>query len=343
MGRGPQANPAFAKIFAKADRGVDLEKAWKQHGGPTTLKNLQRAYGKHREAAAAAPSATPAGTNRPLSGGAAGISKAAKTPATRTGASVGIAVRQTSRQVEAAQQNKEAHMAAYATAHKAASLEYEEAKRKGLLRTKGHTPTEIAARNDSKLSGSNPRRIVPGALRNAVQKKRAGSSPKPPGPKPPIEKSALATVMKTYAKRQQLEGHTQKPKELSRKLLAAVKGTAYEKLVDTPYKRNRMLKLLRMGKDALESTQGESIEKRRVDWLTYENVSEWFAGWIAFLEAKKFGVWKEHPVLKKKMLYVREWSTERGTRARPAHVPHTATARRVSGVGSRPIAGTVYV
>ena len=83
MGRGPQANPAFAKIFAKADSGVDLEKAWKQHGGPTTLKNLQRAYGKHREAAAAAPSATPAGTNRPLSGGAAGISKAAKTPATR--------------------------------------------------------------------------------------------------------------------------------------------------------------------------------------------------------------------------------------------------------------------
>ena len=29
MGRGPQVNPAFAKIFTKADAGVDLEKAWR--------------------------------------------------------------------------------------------------------------------------------------------------------------------------------------------------------------------------------------------------------------------------------------------------------------------------
>ena len=94
MGRGPQQNPAFTKIFEKADRGVDLEKAWRQHGSPTTLKNMQRAYKRHREAAAAAASATPAGASRPRSGGAAGVSKAAKTPATRTGASVSIAVRQ---------------------------------------------------------------------------------------------------------------------------------------------------------------------------------------------------------------------------------------------------------
>ena len=345
MGRGPQQNPAFAKIFQKADRGIDLKKAWQQHGAPTTLKNIQRVYRKHQEVAAAAASATPAGASHPLSGGGAGVSKAAKTPVTRTGPSVTVTARQTSHQVEVAQRNKEVHTTAYVTVHKAATLEYAQAKVKGMLRTKGHTPAEIAARADSKLSGSNERRIVPGALKAAVYYKRAGASPKPPGPQPSAEKTALATAMKTYAKRKQLEGDTQKPKELSRKMLAAVHGTAYERLVNTPHKRKHMLKLLRQGKNALESTQGESVEKRRVDWLTYENVSEWFAGWIAFLEAKKFGVWKEHPALKKRMLYVRarEPSIERGTRARarPAHVPHTATARRVSGVASRPIAGTV--
>ena len=62
--RGPSANPAFADIFAEVDRGFDLAKVWKKPGLPTTLKNLHRAYRKHREAAAAVDGATPAGATR---------------------------------------------------------------------------------------------------------------------------------------------------------------------------------------------------------------------------------------------------------------------------------------
>ena len=38
------ANPALAKVFAKADRGTDLFTAWQQCGEPTTWGNVLRAY-----------------------------------------------------------------------------------------------------------------------------------------------------------------------------------------------------------------------------------------------------------------------------------------------------------
>ena len=50
--------------------------------------------------------------------------------------------------------------------------------------------------------------------------------------------------------------------------------------------------------------KGESVEQRRVEYLTEGNVTRWMDGWEAFLVKRNFGELKRHPQLKKEMVYV---------------------------------------
>jgi hypothetical protein len=207
--------------------------------------------------------------------------------------------------VEQAAATKGAYWLAFQTAHKKATLEYDAASSAKQLRVVGHRPEDIAKKWDDTLSPDNPEKLTARALKAwSASGRRPGASPQPPGRKMSKSKSALVAVTKTYTKLMQLEGQCQKPKELVRKLVAAAAGTGHEALVDTLKKRRAVLEQLRVGEDAVSVLQGESIDKRRVDSLTYENVVEWFSGWTHFLEARKFAVKRKHPVSGTEMWYV---------------------------------------
>jgi hypothetical protein len=89
----------------------------------------------------------------------------------------------------------------------------------------------------------------------------------------------------------QLEGRCPKPRELMGKLQAAVKGTKYESMFGTRNKRDKFLIKTRTPDDTagLNSVTADSVDKRRVDWLTTGNIDRWFDGWEEFLIANHFG------------------------------------------------------
>jgi len=213
--------------------------------------------------------------------------------------------KRTPKEVEQASATKGAYWLAFQTAHKKATLEYDAARLANQLRVIGHRPEDIAKKWDDTLSPDNPEKLTAQALKMwSSSGRKPGASPQPPGRKMSKSKSALVAVAKTYTKLMQLEGQCQKPKELIRKIVAAAAGTGHEAMIDNQKKRRSVLKLLRVGEDAVSVQQGESIDKRRVDSLTYENVVEWFSGWTHFLEARKFAVKRKHPVSGTEMWYV---------------------------------------
>ena len=334
MGRTPHAS--LAQIFREVDQGVDLLVAFRAHPG-LTWGQVQRAA-KTRQAVLGAASAL-AGVNAAPSTAAGsveehqGAAAATRTPSARAGTPVAQPTRHTQHQVEVALSNQHVFREDFKRAHKGATTAYAESKRDGKLRSSGFKPEEIADRWNASMAPDNPYKITAAALISwSARGKAAGSSPQLPGRKVSKVKLALVTVAKTYARLSQLEGDTKKPKELARKLMSSVQGTPYEGMVNTSDKRKHFLKLLRGGDNALKSTVGESIEKRRVDSLTYENVAEWFAGWMKFLELSGFGVWRVHPTLLRSMMYV---SKQKRARVVQPDEMHTVMSSELEKGGTR--------
>ena len=338
------------KIFIKVDKGAILWHTFVAHGRPCSWGNCQRYYNEHVKARAAAaalvaasrsssaPDAGSTGAACPGSTrGSTPSAAAVATPSSRTGASIGVKTLQTSHQAETNARNQRAWWRQYVEAHKQASLEYAEIKKAGLQKRKGSRPDDVAKKWDDTLDQLNKYRITGDAVKQWLAKgKDPGTSPQLSGPKKSAAKLALIAGLKTYAKRQQLEGNTQKPKELAAKMLAATTGTEFNSMVNSGSKRKHMLTALRRGDGALSSTPGESIDLRRVEALTYENVANWFAGWQTFLVSLKFGVWKMHPVHKKLMVYV---SKQKRARVVQPDEMHTVMSTELEQGGPR---GRVY-
>ena len=307
-------NESLKKAITMGLRSGDFRLAFRDSGGEKACGTWNNALRQYNAAVAAAGSAAEAQPHQPktpakrqaaaasTAGSAVGASTGATT-ATRTGTLQAPNVRATSQQMVKLQAGKAAFWKEYKDAHKAATLEYAEARRAGTLRQPGSRPVDIAERFDNVLSPDNPERITVGALISwFAKKKAAGISPQQPGPKQEAAKLALVNVVGTFAQMSQLEGHTPKPRELTTKVAAAIAGTAFERYLNAKWKKAAFLSHVRKS-TALESVVGESVDKRRVDSLTEDQYAEWFEGFKRFLIDRQFAVWREHPS-GEQMLYV---------------------------------------
>ena len=272
---------------------MPAEQAWLKCGKPTTPGNIQRRAGAIRKADAArqllllgAQSSNP---SKPAT--RSGGKPAASQTSTRTGKPAAKATKRPTRMVEADVDNMETFWHSYATAHQAATREYILAYSTGKSQLRGFRASDIAKKYDDTLSPDNPNHITVSALMSWRKKgKEGGAMPKKPGPAVKPDKAALVMAAKAFAKVDQSVGQAPKPKELVAKAMSSIQGTGSEGLLSTPAKKKHFKRALRHGADRLSSGKGESIDTRRVDVLTEENVTAWFTGWIRFTMNKQFSV-----------------------------------------------------
>ena len=329
-------HPTLEKVLEAWFNGAELAAAWSAAGRPVTWGQMrrvanqpqnseehekrqrQRARKRRRDdddqsgggdndddhAAAAPVAAASSATAAPSTQEKAPAPKAPPGGSARTGMIKPPVVRRTSHQVAKELELEKSYRVEYVQAHKAAQAEYLAAREANIHRKIPNRVSDIAARHDSMLSEGNPDRITADGLRN-FKKRKGGKvvTPQQPGPNMSEAKQALIAVLTSFVQMKQLQGLEQRPFELKAKLLAATRNTIHEKEVDNAYKKERLL-LAMKEKTSITSGEGKSVDKRRVDSLTFSQYERWFDGWENILLTRGFGVKRPHPESGEEMTYV---------------------------------------
>ena len=144
----------------------------------------------------------------------------------------------------------------------------------------------VAARYAAHLPEDCKRRLTARSLYNAVSEGRFGVAPLKPGPQRVVPASIVKGAAE-FCQLQQIAGNEQKPRQVIRTVVAAVKGTVYESSLATASQRASFLRRVRL-ENGLATTASVTTDNRRWMWLTSTNLTTWFQGYIAILAEFKF-------------------------------------------------------